>query len=88
MTALGLLAVAAAWNPLRHRVIIYGFVFLFLARALQRVVWSEEVQQAFGISSGRNVANMIFFSFSAFALVALDQWVVRSQRQQQRAGGG
>ena len=74
MCALGILAVAAALNPLRYRVITYGFVFLFLARALQRLVWGREVQAAFGISASRNVANMVFFAFLAAAIFVLDRF--------------
>ena len=73
MVALGILAVAAALNPTRHRVILYGFVFLFLARALQRLLWAQEIQDAFGLSSSRNTANMIFFTSLAIAVAVLDQ---------------
>ena len=44
MVTLGILAAAAALNPTRNRVIMYGFVILFLGRALQRLVWAQEVQ--------------------------------------------
>ena len=74
MVALGVLAVVAALYPLRYRVITYTFVLLFLARALQRIVWASQVQEAFGISAQRNLANIIFFTFTACALVLLDQW--------------
>lgn len=73
MVTLGILAAAAALNPTKHRVIMYGFVVLHLARALQRLVWAQEVQAAFGISASRNVANMVFFTFLAVAVVVLDQ---------------
>jgi hypothetical protein len=88
MVTLGLLAIAAAMEPQRHRVIIYGFVFLFLSRALQRIVWAHDVQTAFGISAERNVANMVFFTFIALSLLVLDLVVHRRAAREplERAG--
>ena len=86
MVTLGILAVAAALNPSKNRVIVYGFVILHLGRALQRLVWAQEVQDAFGISASRNVANMVFFSVLAVAVVVLDQFAHGrpSERHQSR----
>ena len=83
MCTLGVLAAVAAWNPVRHRAVMAAFVFLFLVRAAQRVIWRDEVQQAFGISASRNVANMIFFASMAFAILVLDRLVcLRTRREQ------
>lgn len=71
MIALGLMAGAAARDPLAHRSVVYGFVALFIIRGLQRIVFQEEIANAVGIASGRNLGNAIFFLLMAGALYAL-----------------
>lgn len=71
MIALGVMAAAAARNPLGHVSIIYGFVVLFTIRGLQRLVFREEIASAMSIDASRNLANALFFFVMAAALVAL-----------------
>lgn len=74
MLALGLMAGAAARDPLGHRSVVYGFVVLFVLRGLQRLVFQADIASAFGIDSGRNMGNAIFFLLMAAALV----WLLRA----------
>lgn len=75
MFVLGLLAAAAALKPLQYRAVIYGFAALFAIRALQRVIYSQEISDSFAISSSRNMGNMALFFGMAIALVVLDRVV-------------
>ena len=74
MLALGVMAGAAARNPLGHRSIVYGFVVLFVLRGLQRLIAQEEIATALSIDSGRNLGNAAFFLLMAAALV----WLFRA----------
>ena len=74
MLALGVMAGAAARDPLSHSSIVYGFVVLFVLRGLQRLVFQGEIATALGIESGRNVGNAVFFLLMAAALF----WLFRS----------
>jgi len=71
MFALGIMAGIAALNPLRNRAIIYGFALLFILRGLQRIVFLEEIEVAFGIGGSRHLSTMVFMFFSAALLLAL-----------------
>ncbi len=73
MFALGLICIAAARNPLKNPMIIYGFVTLFAFRAMQRLVFAEEISEVFGIGATRNIPNMIFFFAMAAGLVILER---------------
>lgn len=73
MLALGVLAGAAALDPVKHRVTIYVFAGIFIIRALQRIVFSAEIHDTFGIAGERNIGNMIFFFALAAVLIVLDQ---------------
>ena len=72
MLALGLMCIAAARNPLDNRVIIYGFAGLFVMRALQRLIFGQEISEIFGIEMSRNIGNMIFFLGLAAVLLVLE----------------
>ncbi len=74
MLALGVMAAAAARDPLNHSSIIFGFVVLFVLRGLQRFAFQDEIATAVGIESGRNVGNAVFFLLMAAALV----WLFRA----------
>jgi hypothetical protein len=80
MVALAILAAGAALDPLRYRLVIYGFVALFLMRAAQRVVFAQELQDTFGITWNRNLSNVAFFVGLAAVLVILDTLARRPAR--------
>lgn len=74
MLALGVMAGAAARDPMAHRSIVYGFVVLFVMRGLQRLVFQGEIASAMSIESGRNIGNAVFFLLMAAALF----WLFRA----------
>lgn len=78
MFVMGLLAAAAALKPVQYRAVIYGFAALFAIRALQRLVFAQEIMDTFTISASRNMANMVFFFAMAIALIVLERLVNRS----------
>jgi hypothetical protein len=82
MFILGGLAAAAALKPLHHKAIVYGFVALFALRALQRLIFQQEVQAAFSIPSSRNLGAMVLF----FALAAGLFVVCRAAEKRQALG--
>jgi hypothetical protein len=61
MVTMGALGLAALRDPERDRNIVYGLGGVLLLRSVQRVVWGDEAQAAFGIPSGRMVAQTVFF---------------------------
>lgn len=73
MFALGVMCAFAALNPLRYRVIVYGFAILFFIRALQRLVFSDEIADVFGINIGRNIINASFFILLGLVLIVLER---------------
>jgi hypothetical protein len=82
MFVLGGLAAAAALKPLYHKAIVYGFVALFSLRALQRLIFQQEVEAAFSIPSARNLGAMTLF----FALAAVLFAVFRAAEKRQALG--
>lgn len=71
MIAIGIMAGAAARDPIGHRAIVYGLVALFVMRALQRIVFQQEIANALAITAGRNIGNAVFFLLMAAALIFL-----------------
>ena len=71
MLVLGLVGIAAALDPLRYRVLVYGFVILLVIRVLQRVIFRGDIEQYFSLSAGRNLANAGFFLAIAIVLFVL-----------------
>ena len=61
MIAIGIMAAAAARDPLGHRSIVFGLVALFVIRGLQRIAFAEEIGNAVGIESTRNIINAVVF---------------------------
>jgi len=61
MLTVGIMAIAAARDPLRHGAIVYGLVLLFIMRGLQRFVFQDEIARSVGIEATRNIGNGIFF---------------------------
>ena len=71
MIAIGIMAGAAARNPLANSSVVHGLVALFVMRGLQRIVFREEIANALAIAGGRNIANAIFFLLMAAVLFFL-----------------
>ena len=71
MLVLGLLLVAAALDPWKHRLIVYGLCGVLLLRALQRLVLQQDIQDAFHVSPGRDLGMAGFFVAEAVAILVL-----------------
>ena len=82
MFVLGCLAAVAAMNPLRQREIVYAFAGLFVLRALQRLVFAEQIYRAFEIPPQRNIMNMIFFLAMGVFLFLLHRYVEKQSALQ------
>jgi hypothetical protein len=75
MFIVGVLAAVAARDPLRYRPIVYSIAALLLIRSLQRVVFRQDIEQAFQIEPTRNLLTMAFFLAMAVSLAALQRYV-------------
>jgi hypothetical protein len=73
MFILGVLAAVAALKPIRYRAVGYSFAALFVIRAVQRVVFREQMEEVLHIAPGRNLFNICFFLALGVSLAAL-QW--------------
>jgi len=71
MIALGLVAIAAAREPLRYSGVVLGFVILFAIRALHRVVYGDVLANVFSIAPRRNTANLVIMAGQAVLLFLL-----------------
>jgi hypothetical protein len=71
MLTVGIMAIAAARDPLRHSAIVYGLVLLFVVRGFQRFVFQDEIARSVGIEASRNIGNGIFFLLLGVALFVL-----------------
>lgn len=61
MVVMGLLVAVAAVDPRKHSAIVYGIGLLLIFRGMQRIVFEDEIMQAFGIGAGQNMINMCVF---------------------------
>jgi hypothetical protein len=69
MFALGVIGAVAAFKPRKHLLVIYGFCILFFIRALQRLMFGQDLLDTFGIGSARNVVNAVFFAAYAVLMI-------------------
>lgn len=68
---LGYLALMASRDPIRHKIIIIGFIEFFILRNINRHVFSEEAYEALNISQMMNIMTSVFFGLQALLLVYL-----------------
>ena len=71
MFAIGVMAAFATWNPIRNRAIIYGISILLFVRVLQRLIFSEQANEVFGISFAYYWGQTAFFLALAVVLMLL-----------------
>ena len=71
MLAIGILAACAFRDPWKNRAIIDGIAVLQLLRVSQRLLFAREIQEAFGVSSGRLYLQTAFFLALALVLFLL-----------------
>jgi hypothetical protein len=78
MLVLGVMGLAAVRDPVRHRVLVYGFAAILLLRDVQRVLYQDEIRDTFGISPEWNLTVGAFFLALAVGLIVLLQLVERA----------
>ena len=71
MFVLGLLLTAAARDPWRHRLIVYGLCGVLFLRVLQRLALQQDIEDAFHISAGRDLAMAGLFLLEGVAILVL-----------------
>lgn len=65
---LGYLAWMASRDPIRHKVIIIGFIEFFILRNINRHLFADEVFSVLNISQTINIMTSIFFGLQALLL--------------------
>jgi hypothetical protein len=88
MFILGVMAAIAARDPLRNKLLVYGFALLWLIRSSQRLIFWQEIQNAFTIPASSMLSGLIFVFLSGVLLVVLLYFADRprqTQRQTARA---
>jgi len=68
---LGYLAWMASRDPLKHKVIIIGFIEFFILRNINRHLFANELYVALNVSQIMNVMTSVFFGLQAFLLLYL-----------------
>ncbi|MEW6009341.1 MAG: hypothetical protein AB1629_06890 [Candidatus Omnitrophota bacterium] len=68
---MGVLGGIAAYEPVKNKAVINVIILLLAIRVLQRLIFAKEIFETFGISSSRNLSNIIFFIAIALALFML-----------------
>lgn len=76
MLAIGVLSAYAWRDPVKHRAIINGIIVLLLLRVAQRLLFAQEVHEAFALSYGRLWGQTAFFGALAALLFFLRPPVV------------
>lgn len=71
MLAFGVVGIAAAVDPVRYGVLVYGFAGVMLIRVGQRIVHRHEIQATFGLDAGRLWLNSACFAAIAISLIVL-----------------
>src|SRR5690348_6356907 len=88
MFVLGLLLAAAALDPWRHRLIVYGLCGVLFLRVLQRVVFQQEIENAFHIGAGRDLGMAGLFLVEAVAILLLLHQAGKAPAADAETGGG
>ncbi len=68
---LGYLAWMASRDPIKHKVIVIGFIEFFILRNINRHLFAEELHIVLNISRTMNIMTSIFFGFQALLLAYL-----------------
>ncbi|SLM28423.1 membrane hypothetical protein [Desulfamplus magnetovallimortis] len=80
---LGYFAWMASRDPLRYKIIIFGFIEFFILRNLNRHFFADEVYTVLNISQMMNLITSLFFGFQALLLGYL-WWRVSIDMSQNR----
>lgn len=68
---LGYLAWMASRDPMRHKVIIIGFIEFFILRNISRHLFADELYVALNVSQLMNILTSVFFGVQAILLTYL-----------------
>ena len=68
---LGTFAALAARRPLRHAIVVVGFIEFFALRNIHRHLYSRELYDGFGVSAITNDLTTVFFGAQAIVLAVL-----------------
>jgi hypothetical protein len=71
MVAVGVMAALAIRDPVRNRAIVDGLGILQVLRAVQRVVFASQIQEAFGMAPGRLMLQAAFFLLLGLVLLLI-----------------
>ncbi|MHC4401566.1 MAG: hypothetical protein ACYTG0_17990 [Planctomycetota bacterium] len=71
MIVMSFLAAVAVADPRKHSAIVYGLALLLVFRGIQRIVFHDEIMQAFGVEAYRNLINVCFFAGLGILLFSL-----------------
>ena len=71
MIAMGLLAAVATLSPRKHTAIVLSIGVLLILRGLQRVLFQQDIVEAFGVSAARNLVNAGLFAGLGVLLIVL-----------------
>ncbi len=80
---LGYLAAMAARDPLKNKIVIFGFIEFFILRNINRHLFSQELYSGFGVSPLINDFTTFFFGTLAILLTVLILRVNRKCRLNQ-----
>ena len=68
---LGFLATMASRDPLKHQIVVVGFIGFFVLRNISRYLYSDELYAGFNISPLANDITAAFFGLQALLLALL-----------------
>jgi hypothetical protein len=68
---LGSLAWMASRDPMRHKIIIIGFIEFFVLRNINRHLFADELYLALNVSQMMNIMTSVFFGLQALLLTYL-----------------
>jgi hypothetical protein len=68
---LGYLAWMASRDPMRHKIIVIGFIEFFILRNINRHLFANELYVALNVSQIMNVMTSLFFGLQALLLIYL-----------------
>jgi hypothetical protein len=71
MITMGILVAIAVVNPRKYAAIVYGVGILLILRGVQRIVFQQEIIDAFEIQPLRNMINAAFFGGFGIVLILL-----------------
>ena len=76
---LGYLAWMASRDPMRHKIIIIGFIEFFILRNINRHLFADELYTALNVSQIMNVMTAVFFGLQALLLTYLLWYTSRKE---------